>query len=60
MVKLFLKNFILFFITTFVVVAALTFFYSFIFHGNGAVNWKVSFQFGLILSLVFSLIRLKR
>ncbi|MFO7865475.1 MAG: hypothetical protein R6V02_01500 [Candidatus Aminicenantes bacterium] len=45
---------------TFVVAAAVTFLYSLIAHGNGAVDWEYAIRFGIIFGIVFAWMKSRR
>jgi hypothetical protein len=47
-----ISDFLVIFVITLVVSAAITFLFSYFFHENGAVNWETSFRMAIILGLI--------
>jgi hypothetical protein len=51
----YIGRFAIIFIIAFITTGLVTFFYSLIVHGAGAVDWESSFRFGIILGVVLPL-----
>ena len=50
-------DFALMFVIIFVENLIVTYLYSLIFHGMGAINWETAFQFAVTLGIVLPLVR---
>ncbi len=54
-IKTFARNFLINSSLVFVVSAVVTFFWNLLFHSDGSVDWKTSWQLAIILGIVFAL-----
>ncbi len=53
-IKRILRSFVLFFVLTFAVATIVNFLWNLIIHGAAAVTWETSFQFAIILGILFT------
>ena len=56
-IKKFLTDFAITFVVALVVIVVVTFLWSLIFHGAGAVDWETSFRFAIIFGVVLPLVQ---
>jgi len=54
----FIKYFALIFSLTFAVTVVVTYLYSLIVHGNGIIDWAVSFRIAIILGIILPIVKI--
>ena len=54
----FIKNFALIFCLSFAVTIIVTYLYSLIVHGNGIIDWTVSFRISIILGIILPIVKM--